>query len=152
MNSLSLLFLTFLSALPVAAQQKREIFFADVTIYVEGSKYYLTGSKGTAEGPAGFALLESTDLKTWTVPANASDSQGMILTRGDHTFGTKGFWAPQIVKAASTYYLTYTADEQTALAQSPSLLGPYRQQEVAPIDGSEKNIDSYLFKDEDGKY
>lgn len=147
-----LLLLSFFAALPVAAQQTREIFLADVTIYAEGGKYYLTGSKGTAEGPAGFALLESTDLKTWRVPAKARDSQGMILTRGDHTFGTKGFWAPQVVKAAGTYYLTYTADEQTALAQAPALLGPYRQPEVGPVDGSAKNIDSYLFKDEDGKY
>lgn len=130
MTSLLLLLLTFLTALPGAAPAKREIFFADVTIYVEGGKYYLTGSKANAGGPAGFALLESTDLKTWRVPANASDSLGMILTRGDHTFGTKGFWAPQIFKADGTYYLTYTADEQTALAQAPSLRGPYRQQDV----------------------
>ncbi len=34
--------------MPAVAQEKREIFFADVTIYVEGGKYYLTGSKGAA--------------------------------------------------------------------------------------------------------
>lgn len=142
----------FVTAIQVAAQERQEIFFADVTIYVENGKYYLTGSKGGKGGPAGFAFLESKDLKTWTVPADSRDSAGMILTKGDHTFGTKGFWAPQVFKADDNYYLTYTADEQTVLAQSKSLLGPYRQNEVAPIDGSEKNIDSYIFKDDDGKY
>ena len=152
MKSILIYSILLLAALQVSAQAKQEIFFADVTIYVEGGKYYLTGSKGGSGGPPGFAFLESKDLKTWAVPAKSNDSLGMILTKGDHTFGTKGFWAPQILKDKGTYYLTYTADEQTVLAQSKSLLGPYRQKEVGPIDGSEKNIDSYIFKDTDGKY
>jgi xylan 1,4-beta-xylosidase len=121
------------SALQALAQAKREIFFADVTIYVEGDKYYLTGSKGGSGGPQGFAFLESKDLKTWAVPAQSNDSLGTILTKGDHAFGTKGFWAPQVFKVKGTYYLTYTADEQTVFAESKSLLGPYR--EVANIPG-----------------
>ena len=152
MKSILIYSLLLLAARQATAQAKREIFFADVTIYVEGGKYYLTGSKGGDGGPPGFAFLESKDLKTWTVPAKSTDSLGMILTKGDHTFGTKGFWAPQIINDKGTYYLTYTADEQTVLAQSKSLLGPYRQKQVGPIDGSEKNIDSYLFKDTDGTY
>lgn len=137
-------------ALPASAQSAREIYFADVTIYVENGKYYLTGSK--SDEPQGFALLESNDLKTWSVPAGIKNPAGMILTKGDQTFGSKGFWAPQIWKENAHYYLTYTADEQTALAESQSLFGPYRQKEEGPIDGSEKNIDSYIFKDSDGKH
>lgn len=152
MGSIIRCFIILVSAMNLTAQEGQEIFFADVTIYVEGGKYYLTGTKGSRGGPSGFAVLESKDLKTWTVPGESNDSLGMILTRGDHTYGTKGFWAPQIFKAGETYYLTYTADEQTVLAQSDSLLGPYRQQEIAPIDGSAKNIDSYIFKDDNGKY
>ena len=150
----SILIYSFLlfAALQASAQAKQEIFFADVTIYVEGGKYYLTGSKSGNDGPQGFSILESKDLKTWTVPAKSKDSLGMILTKGDQTFGTKGFWAPQIFKDKGTYYMTYTADEQTVLAESKSLLGPYRQKEVEPIDAAEKNIDSYIFKDSDGKY
>ncbi|OYX26527.1 MAG: beta-xylosidase [Flavobacteriales bacterium 32-35-8] len=140
-----------LSVMQVVAQEKQEIFYADVTIHVEGGKYYLSGSKGNRGGPLGFAFLESKDLKTWTVP-KLKDSLGMILTQGDHTYGEKGFWAPQIFKEGRTYYMTYTANEQTVLAQSKSLLGPYRQKEIAPIDDSGKNIDSYIFKDDDGKY
>jgi beta-xylosidase len=152
MKSIIACFIFLLTASQLAAQEKQEIFFADVTIYVEGGKYYLTGTKGSRGGPSGFAVLESKDLKTWTVPKDSRDSLGMILTRGDHTYGTKGFWAPQVFKAGDTYYLTYTADEQTALAKSKSLTGPYRQQEIAPIDSSAKNIDSFIFKDDNGKY
>jgi beta-xylosidase len=144
--------LTFIATIRVIAQKKEEIFFADPTIYVEGGRYYLTGTRGNGGGPLGFAFLESKDLKTWTVPATANDSLGMILTKGDHTYGTKGFWAPQIFKTDDTYYLTYTADEQTVLVECKSLLGPYRQNRVRPIDGSQKNIDSYIFKDDDGNY
>lgn len=144
--------IVLLTGLKATAQDRKEIFFADVTIYVEGGKHYLTGTKGAGGGPQGFAVLESTDLKNWTVPPASTDSTGMILVKGNHTFGTKRFWAPQIFKSDSTYYLTYTADEQTVLAQSKSLLGPYMQKEIAPIDGSAKNIDSFIFKDNDGKY
>lgn len=136
----------------LTAQDKQEIFFADPTIYVNGDKYYLTGTKGTREGPAGFAVLESKDLKNWAPPAGADDFVYMILTMGDQTYGTRGFWAPQIFEAGDTYYLTYTANEQTVLASSASVLGPYRQDNVAPIDNTEKNIDSFVFKDDDGKY
>ena len=152
MKSIITYIIILVTAMHLAAQEKQEIFFADVTIYVEGGKYYLTGTKGSRGGPSGFAVLESKDLKTWTVPANSNDSLGMILTKGDHIYGTKGFWAPQIFKAGVTYYLTYTADEQTVLAQSKSLFGPYRQLEIAPIDSSAKNIDSFIFKDVNGKY
>lgn len=140
------------SVAPLTAQEKQEIFFADPTIHMDNGKYYLTGTGGSGRGASGFAVLESTDLKTWSKPAGAGQSAHMLLTQGEQAFGTEGFWAPQLFKADDTYYLTYTANEQTVLAQSRSLLGPYTQAEVAPIDGSEKNIDSYVFKDDDGKY
>ncbi|OYX26530.1 MAG: beta-xylosidase [Flavobacteriales bacterium 32-35-8] len=141
-----------LSSMQITAQEKEEIFYADPTMYVEGGKYYLTGTGGSRGGPSGFSVLESKDLKTWTLPSVANDSVYMILTKGDRTYGERGFWAPQIFKENKTYYITYTANEQTVLARSKSLLGPYEQKEVGPIDGSTKNIDSYIFKDDDGKF
>ncbi|WP_258101480.1 glycoside hydrolase family 43 protein [Marinoscillum pacificum] len=130
--------------------QEREIFLADPTIYVENGKYYLVGTKNRP--PLGFSILESKDLKNWTVPGGSTDSLFMILNKGDHTFGDKGFWAPQIFKEGSTYYLTHTANEQTVLTESQSLKGPFRQEKVGPIDGSEKNIDSFIYQDEDGQH
>ncbi len=125
-----------------------EIEFADPTIFVENGKYYLTGTRNRA--PEGFALLESTDLKTWKTVNG--DTLALILRKGDSCFGDKGFWAPQIFKEKDTYYLTYTANEQTVLATGKSVSGPFRQDSIQPIDGSEKNIDSFLFKDSDGTY
>ena len=62
-----------------------------------------------------------------------------------------GFWAPQIIKDGNRYLFAYTANEQTVLAASDSLNGIYTQAEPLPIDGSEKNIDPFLFTDSDGR-
>lgn len=141
-----------LSVDTLMAQQKQEIFLADPTIFVENGTYYLTGTGGTGKTASGFSVLESKDLETWSVPAGSTESVRMLLRQGEGAFGSEGFWAPQLFKADGTYYLTYTANEQTVLAESADLLGPYIQPAVAPIDGSEKNIDSYIYKDDDGKY
>lgn len=152
MKSIIIYSIVLISVMQLPAQEKREIFLADPTICVYGGKYYLTGTEGYRREPSGFSVLESKDLRTWAPPAGVRDSAYMILTKGDQAYGTEGFWAPQIFKADDAYYLTYTANEQTVLARSKSLLGPYRQKEVAPIDGSGKNIDSFIFKDDDDQY
>ncbi len=137
----------FISCAPQqTAEEGEEIFFADPTIFVENGKYYLTGTGN----PNGFTMLESTDLKTWT--AVNADTTHFILKKGENVFGEKGFWAPQIYKEGDKYYFFYTANEQTVVAKADTVTGPYTQTDVRPIDGSEKNIDPYLFKDDDGKY
>lgn len=151
MKHIILCSLILIIAMQVAAQEKKELFYADPTVYVDGGKYYLTGTGGHRGGPSGFSVLESKDLKNWYPPAGATDGVHMMMTKGDQAFGESGFWAPQIFKVNHTYYLTYTADEQTVLTQSESVLGPYKQKDVSPIDGSEKNIDSFIFED-NGKY
>ncbi len=139
---------TFISVSQLQADDWKEISFADPTIFVENGKYYLTGTRN--QEPLGFSILESTDLEHWTVPDGSS--QQLILRKGDRTYGEKGFWAPQYFKEKGIYYFTYTANEQTVIASSKSVFGPFRQKEVRPIDASAKNIDSFLFKDDDGKY
>lgn len=129
-----------------AANASTEIFFADPTVYVENGRYYLTGTR--TERPPGFALLESDNLREWRTAAAAA----LILRAGDQSFGTDRFWAPQILQVGAEYFLTYTADEQVALARSPVLTGPYQQSTVAPVDASERNIDSYLLRDDDGRF
>ena len=125
----------------------KEIMFADPTIFVENGKYYLTGTRSGK--PLGFAILESADLIHWNVPNG--DTLQMILTKGQGSFGERGFWAPQYFKAKGKYYYTYTASEHTSIASARSVFGPFTQKEIKPIDASEKNIDSFLFKDDDGK-
>lgn len=142
-----LLTVTFYSAHTKA--QNTEIFFADPTIYSEKGKYYLTGTRELP--PEGFSVLESENLKDWHEP-DQKNKPFMLFTPHKDNFGTKGFWAPQILKNKKSYYLTYTANEQTTITQSDKITGPYRQTDIKPIDNSEKNIDSYIFKDDNGKY
>ncbi len=152
MRSIIALFVFSMSTIQLSAQDKKELFLADPSIYTAKGKYYLTGTGGGQGVTPGFYILESKDLKTWAPPTGPSETSHMILRKGDQAFGETGFWAPQILKEKDTYYLTYTANEQTVIAQSKSLLGPYKQTVIAPIDGSAKNIDSYIFKDDDGKF
>lgn len=123
-----------------------EIFFADPTIYAENGKYYLIGTR--AGQPQGFAMLESDDLQTWAPIA----SDTMVIRKGAGVYGDKGFWAPQIFKDGDKYYCLYTANEQTVVAKGDSITAVYTQENIEPIDGSEKNIDPFLFRDDDGKY
>lgn len=122
-----------------------EIFYADPTIYVENGKYYLTGTRSGK--PQGFALLQSVNLTDW----QPVQPDSMILRKGESAYGTHGFWAPQILKHGNRHLFAYTANEQTALAAANSVTGPYTQTETAPIDGSEKNIDPFIFIDDDGR-
>lgn len=128
-----------------AEASDNEILYADPTIFVEDSVYYLAGTR--YGHPKGFALLYSTNLVDW----QPVEPDSMILVKGEGSYGTDWFWAPQILKNNNGYMLTYTANEQTALAKSPSLTGRYTQTVIEPIDGSEHNIDSFIFTDDDGK-
>ena len=143
-----LLFLCTLACASICHGQNNEIYFADPTVFVENGTYYMTGTRNIE--PLGFALLESKDLKHWK--SVETKHSNLILKCGHRVFVERGFWAPQILKEGGRYYLAYTANEQTALASSDRIAGPYTQRKVAPIDGSEKNIDPFLFKDDDGKY
>ncbi len=140
-------FLSFLNVSFTKAQGE-EIFFADPTIFTENGKYYLTGTRSKA--PLGFSVLESTNLTDWK--STSDKSVHMLLEPGKEVFGERGFWAPQILKDKGKYFLTYTANEQVVIASSNTLTGKYSQTVAEPIDGSKKNIDSYIFKDDDGKY
>lgn len=148
MLNVVLIAFTSCSILLARGNAKSDIYFADPTIYRDNGNYYLTGTRNIE--PLGFMMLHSKNLKEWTVVKN--NFSNMILEKSEKSFGHEGFWAPQILKENNKYWLTYTANEQVAIAQSATLCGLYTQKKVEPIDASEKNIDSYLFKDDDGKY
>lgn len=120
------------------------IQLADPTIFLDNGVYYLYGTSS----PDGFLVYQSTDLKTWTVPAEAKD--GLALRRGD-SWGTQGFWAPQVLKRNGKYYMFYTANEQLAVAEADSPVGPFRQKKLAQIPAKTKEIDPFAFFDTDGK-
>lgn len=117
---------------------------ADPTIFYDNGQYFLYGTGS----PKGFEVFQSPDLKTWTGPVGKK--AGHALTMGD-SYGTNGFWAPQIFKHNGKYYIAYTANEHIAIAESDSPLGPFTQKTIGPISGPGKQIDPYIFEDTDGK-
>lgn len=129
---------------PQQQPQTKAIYEADPTIFYEKGVYYLYGTSGDR----GFLVYQSTDLKSWTAAAGKTD--GYALVKGA-SFGTKGFWAPQVFKYKDSYYMAYTADEQIAIAKSDSPLGPFVQDTFKPLSGVGKQIDPYIFFDTDGK-
>lgn len=123
---------------------KDELLLADPTIFPYDGKFYMAGTQGG--NPAGFTVYKSTDLIKWA----ATDSIPN-LSVGNDIFGTQGFWAPQFFPYNGKTGMLYTANEQVAIAFADSISGRYHGSGF-PIDASEKNIDPFLFKDDDGKY
>jgi len=120
------------------------IALADPTIFLDNGNYYLYGTSSDK----GFEVYQSTDLKNWKGPVGKNN--GFALVKGE-SFGSKGFWAPQVFKHKNTYYMAYTADEQIAIAKSDSPLGPFKQEEIKSLSGIGKQIDPFVFFDTDGK-
>ncbi|MCF0196412.1 MAG: family 43 glycosylhydrolase [Bacteroidaceae bacterium] len=120
------------------------ITMADPTIFYENGYFYLTG---TSRVGSGFNMYRSTDLVHWTAVGNAKD--GLALWKED-TYGTGNFWAPQIFKHNDKYYFAYASDEQIGIAESDSPMGPFKQQDIHCITNTTKQIDPFLFRDDDG--
>lgn len=126
------------------------ILLADPTIFYDNGTYYLYGTTSgeTPLNGEGFLVYTSGDLKNWKGPAGTQN--GLVLKKGD-AFGTKGFWAPQVFKYNDKFFMIYTADENIAIASSDSPLGPFKNESKAPMFASEKQIDPFVFFDQDGK-
>lgn len=122
------------------------ILLADPTIFNDNGTYYLYGTGGmTGHKGDGFEVYKSSDLKNWEGPCGADD--GYCLKQSDATWGTTGFWAPQVFKKDGKYYFIYTANEQIAVATSDSPLGPFVQDKAACIPAEKKEIDPFVFFD-----
>lgn len=114
---------------------------ADPTIHYYKGTYYLFG---TNEGNAanGFTGYQSKDLISWQ-PFTA-------LSKGA-SFGTEGFWAPQVFQYRKKFYMAYTANENIAIATSDKPTGPFKQDSLQQLAATVKQIDPFIFTDEDGK-
>lgn len=129
------------------AAEERSIHLADPTVFYHEGTYYLYG---TVEGSAdkGFEVYTSKDLKAWDGPKGVRD--GFAL-RKEEAYGTKGFWAPQVFYHQGKFYMAYTANENIATAESNSPLGPFTQQAKEPLAAPVKQIDPFVFVDDDGR-
>ena len=126
------------------AATDKDIPLADPTIFFYDGTYYLYGTGN----PNGFKVYTSKDLKTWQGPVGNRD--GFAFKKGDG-FGNSKFWAPQVFRYNNQFYMAYVADEGIALATSDSPLGPFTNPEKKAIEAPVRQIDPFLFVDDDGK-
>lgn len=120
------------------------ILMADPTIFFDEGTYYLYGTGGMKKDSGyGFEVYTSKDLKHWEGPCGADN--GYCLKKSNATWGTTGFWAPQVFKRDGKYYFIYTANEQIAVATADSPLGPFTQEEPVCIPATTKEIDPFVF-------
>ena len=126
------------------AADSTHIFLADPAILRYQDAYYLYGTGA----PEGFPVYTSPDLKHWS--QLKSINGGYALKKGD-AFGTAQFWAPQVFSSSNKLYMAYAANENIAIASSESPAGPFKQQTKEPLAAPVKQIDPFVFTDEDGK-
>lgn len=117
---------------------------ADPTIFYKDDLYYLYGTGS----PHGFKVYTSKDLKVWEGPQGSTD--GFALKKGE-VFGDRGFWAPQVFEYQDKVYMAYTANQSIAIAASESPLGPFGQQKKKALEAPVRQIDPFVFIDEDDK-
>ncbi|HEY5591452.1 MAG TPA: glycoside hydrolase family 43 protein [Paludibacter sp.] len=146
---LALVFSVPFSFLKAKAKQKElPVFLADPTIFYSNGIYFLYGTEPNPE--IGFPVLVSKDLINWNKPKEATNN-GYALMKGKQIFGSTGFWAPQVIAFKNKFYMLYTANENIALAVSNSPYGPFTQKKIGALPSNTKQIDPFLFIDEDGK-
>ncbi len=122
------------------------IALADPTIFHHNGEYFLYGTGGDVG--KGFLVYTSRDLNKWEGPKGYS--AGYALIEGE-SFGTDGFWAPQVFHRNGKFFMAYTANEQIAIAESDHPLGPFKQKKLTNIGGNSKKIDPYIYFDQDGR-
>ncbi|RAI94781.1 glycoside hydrolase family 43 protein [Algoriphagus yeomjeoni] len=133
-----------LSFLPIP--EKSPILLADPTIFYHEGTYYLYGTSGNDKN-MGFEVYVSKNLKSWK---RSDKNDGYALKKGE-SYGDIGFWAPQVFAYEGKFYMAYTANEHIAIATSDSPLGPFTQKEKKDLEAPVKQIDPYIFIDDDGK-
>ncbi|MEO6721679.1 MAG: glycoside hydrolase family 43 protein [Ferruginibacter sp.] len=123
------------------------IYLADPAIFNFKGTYYLFG---TVEENAnnGFVAYTSTDLVKWKKPGQNNNS--FALSKGN-VFGNAKFWAPQVFLNGNSITMAYVADENIAVATSEFPVGPFMQNDKRPLAASVKQIDPFIFIDDDGK-
>ncbi|WP_114778579.1 glycoside hydrolase family 43 protein [Botryobacter ruber] len=140
------------SCKPAEAQQKtavsqgNDILLADPTMFFHKGTYYLYGTGGNTG--QGFLVYTSKDMQNWEGPAGKR--AGFAFKKGDG-FGDAKFWAPQVFQYNNKFHMAYVANESIAIAESDSPLGPFTQKDKKALAAPVRQIDPFLFVDDDGK-
>lgn len=136
---------------PTVEEEKEDsgapVFQADPTVFYHEGVYYLYGTNDV-DPNRGFQVYTSSDLKSWHGPKGVHSGYALIK---EDVYGDHGFWAPQVWHENNKFYMAYTANENIAIAQSESPLGPFIQIDKTNIQTSAKIIDPFVFTDDDGK-
>jgi len=119
---------------------------ADPCLLEYDGKYYLYGTSDKAQ--EGFKVYMSTDLISWSGAVGARN--GYALHKED-AWGDRSFWAPQVFRHKNKFYMAYAANESIAIAESDSPLGPFTQKVKQALSAPVKQIDPFVFIDDDGK-
>ncbi|MBP1963371.1 family 43 glycosylhydrolase [Paenibacillus aceris] len=118
---------------------------ADPFVLQHDGMYYLYGTNTDPnKSSLGFKVYTSTDLVNW------SEQKELALKQSD-SWGTSGFWAPEVVEKDGTFYMYYVVNERLAVATSSSPLGPFVQDVKQPMHLNTPEIDAHIFTDDNGK-
>lgn len=118
----------------------------DPYILKDDDMYYMYATSAPA---IGFKVWTSTNLVDWQEYGLAYDHiNSKMWARGD-------FWAPEVIKHGDTYFMSYSARNQTdslriAIATSDSPTGPFVDANSDLIAEEGSYIDGHFFIDEDG--
>lgn len=123
------------------------IYLADPAMIHYKGTYYLYGTVG-ANANNGFIAYTSNDMMHWKKASNSEP--GYALEKGN-AYGTAGFWAPHVFPFGNQFYMAYVANENIAIAKSNDPAGPFIQQSLQPLIAPVKQIDPFIFIDDDGK-
>lgn len=125
-----------------------EVCLADPALFKHDGVYYLFGTEPPPQ--VGFRIYASKELENWNVPETAYGG-GYVLKAGEQAFGTGGFWAPQVLDYQGKVAMLYTANRQIAVAFADHPTGPFAQMEIRPLNEGHREIDPFLFQDDDGR-
>ena len=97
----------------------------------------------------GYMVWESENLVDW-------EEVGLAYNHFDQEeyWGTRDFWAPEVVERDGTFYMTFSARTEedslkTAIATSDSPTGPFMDANPDLIGQEGSYIDSHIFFDDD---
>ncbi len=107
---------------------------------------------GTTDPDRGFRVFRSGNLVDWEAAGCALDATD--ISRGK--WGAPPFWAPEVRAFEGRFIMTYSARDEasgrllTAIAESDSPIGPFRNTAAPWFDFGYSAIDTHLFVDTDG--